>query len=237
MLLTEPIPTGPEVSLRVARDLERLLASSGRSGRTGRAVDRLLGRWPDLLDAACVPESVLREVGSLTALQARRAAAALRLALTLTTAPDPSALQVLTPVDAFHLVRGLALSRVECFWVVAVGPRSQVLGIKEVARGTVDTCPISPREVFRYLIEVHAHRGLVAHNHPGGDIKPSEVDLSLTRELVALGHMLGAPIVDHLIVGRGGFVSFLAAGWIDERPAGQTTRTIQCTCSHTEYST
>ena len=236
MPLSEPIPTGPEVVSRIAKDLERLLACSGRPGQAGRAVDRLLSRWPDIRNAAHAPESVLRQVGALTRLQARRAAAALRLARTLAAAPEPSVLQVLTPQDAIQLVRGLAVSRIERFWVVALGPRSQVLGLKEVARGTIDTCPISPREVFRYLLEVDAHRGLLAHNHPSGDTEPSAVDRSLTRELVMLGRILGAPIVDHLIVGRSGFVSFLASGWIEDSEGSQTTRTIQCTCSRAEYS-
>jgi DNA repair protein RadC len=73
-------------------------------------------------------------------------------------------------------------------------------------------CQVPVREVFGFLLDFDAHRGIVAHNHPGGIAVPSPEDLHLTGKLVGMGRDLGVPIVDHLIVTRRAYISLSAMG-------------------------
>ena len=68
-------------------------------------------------------------------------------------------------------------------------------------RGTVDSAPVSAREVFREAVRWSAKSVVVAHNHPSGDPTPSEDDVAITKELVTAGELLGVKLQDHLIIG------------------------------------
>ncbi|MEM1022576.1 MAG: JAB domain-containing protein [Myxococcota bacterium] len=107
------------------------------------------------------------------------------------------------------LGRARARQPVESFWVLSLDARSRVLGLSEVGRGTVSACLVHPREVFRPAIARGATHVVVLHNHPSGRPEPSPEDLALTKRLVEAGHLLGIPLVDHLVVGREGHCSAL----------------------------
>ncbi len=119
------------------------------------------------------------------------------------------------PIDGPEAaVRALGPARarqpVESFWVLCLDARSRLLGLVEVARGTVTACLVHPREVFRPAIARGATHLVVVHNHPSGEPEPSPEDEALTERLVAAGQLLGIPIVDHLVVGREGYRSAAA---------------------------
>jgi DNA repair protein RadC len=67
-------------------------------------------------------------------------------------------------------------------------------------------------EVFREAIRANSAAIIVAHNHPSGDCSPSPEDAAITRELVKAGQLLDIDIVDHLVIGRGKFVSLKERG-------------------------
>ena len=101
----------------------------------------------------------------------------------------------------------LPLAPVERFIAVFVDGRGRFGGAAEVARGAVDSCLVHPREVFAPAIRARAAAVAVVHNHPSGDPDPSDADRALTDRLAAAGHVIGIPLVDHLIVGRSTFRS------------------------------
>ena len=74
--------------------------------------------------------------------------------------------------------------------------------------GTVDHTPVYPREIMRRALELSATAIILVHNHPSGDPTPSNADLKLTQDIVALGKALNVTVHDHLIIGRQGHVSF-----------------------------
>jgi len=74
-----------------------------------------------------------------------------------------------------------------------------------VTRGILDASLIHPREVFRPAIEAGAAALILVHNHPSGDPTPSAEDVAVTRQLEAAGRTLGIPVLDHVIVGSGGW--------------------------------
>lgn len=90
----------------------------------------------------------------------------------------------------------------ESFYAVLLDVRSQVMGIDEVAKGTMTGVEVHPREAFRSAIMAGASAVVFAHNHPSGDATPSNDDIELTRRMAKVGHMVGVPVVDHVVVGK-----------------------------------
>jgi DNA repair protein RadC len=81
-----------------------------------------------------------------------------------------------------------------------------------VSRGLLNSSLVHPREVFREAIAERAAAVILVHNHPSGDPTPSAEDRAVTQQLVAAGRLLDIPVHDHIIIGRGRYVSFAEAG-------------------------
>ena len=70
-------------------------------------------------------------------------------------------------------------------------------------RGEGSSAAFSPKEIFREAVRWGASAVVVAHNHPSGDVNPSEEDFELTRKLLAVADVVSIPLVDHLVIGSG----------------------------------
>ncbi len=81
-----------------------------------------------------------------------------------------------------------------------------------VTRGTLDSAVVHPREVFRGAVLESASCVILVHNHPSGDPAPSPMDRDVTQQLVEAGRTLGIPVLDHVIIGDGCYLSFVEAG-------------------------
>lgn len=111
---------------------------------------------------------------------------------------------------AWPRVAGL---RQEVFVALGLDARNRVVADVEVARGHLTGVEVHPREVFRPLIRAAAATAVVVHNHPSGDPAPSADDIALTERLRAAGDLIGIPLVDHVVVGDGAYVSLAERGW------------------------
>lgn len=112
------------------------------------------------------------------------------------------------PEDVFRIVGPrLAGVQQELFFAIGIDIRNRLLDIVEVARGTVHGVEVHPREVFRPLVRMAAAGAILVHNHPSGDPTPSSADVDLTERLRDVGDLVGIPIVDHVVIGDGGFRS------------------------------
>lgn len=103
-------------------------------------------------------------------------------------------------------------SRVERFFVIAVDSKNRARAVREVARGGRVRCQVDPAEVFRTLLREAASGAIFVHNHPSGDPEPSPEDIALTERLEAAADLLGIRVLDHLVIGRGRYVSLRDAG-------------------------
>jgi DNA repair protein RadC len=91
----------------------------------------------------------------------------------------------------------------ESFFIIALDTKNKVIDApKECLRGLLDSCPVSPREIFREACRCAAASLILSHSHPSGDPTPSKEDLDITRRLIEAAKILGIRIVDHVIVGR-----------------------------------
>jgi DNA repair protein RadC len=89
----------------------------------------------------------------------------------------------------------------EAFVVLVLNTRKRILGHNLVSLGSLDTCPVLPREVFKPAIVQSAAFLILTHNHPSGDPSPSEADIKVTRDLIRAGQLLKIEITDHIIIG------------------------------------
>ncbi|MBI3184612.1 MAG: DNA repair protein RadC [Myxococcales bacterium] len=111
-----------------------------------------------------------------------------------------------------HLRPSLAILRREEFHVLCLNSRNLLLRDAKVAEGTMNSCPVDPREVFAPAVTARASGIVLAHNHPSGDPEPSARDLALTRQLWSGARLLGIRLLDHVIVGDGAYASMLERG-------------------------
>ncbi len=100
----------------------------------------------------------------------------------------------------------------ECFWSVALNTRHRLVARALVGRGGIDACPVSPADAFRPLLREAAAAAIFVHNHPSGVPEPSREDVLLTVRLCEVGNLLGIPVLDHIIIGKDSYFSFLDAG-------------------------
>lgn len=107
----------------------------------------------------------------------------------------------------------LAREPYEKLVAVHLNCRRQVLGIQEIASGSLDNAAINVRAIVAAAIgEKNSHAVIIAHNHPSGDPTPSPDDLSLTRRIAAILKLFGVELADHIIVGDQAYVSFRNTG-------------------------
>ena len=91
---------------------------------------------------------------------------------------------------------------------------NQIINKKLLFIGTLNQSLVHPREVFKEAYSLSASSIICVHNHPSGNIVPSENDLHLTQKLVEIGQFLGIRILDHMIIGGNSYYSFLENGKI-----------------------
>ena len=101
-------------------------------------------------------------------------------------------------------------------WVVGLNTRNFIVYVELASMGTLNASLVHAREVFRFAIMKGVVSGLIlVHNHPSGDLHPSDDDLSLTRRLYDAGKILGIDLHDHIIIGHGsGYTSLKKNGVI-----------------------
>ena len=108
----------------------------------------------------------------------------------------------------------------EEFWAVYTDAKHRPIAAHMVSRGTLTCSLVHPREVYGPAISLAAANVVLVHNHPSGDPEPSPEDREITRRLVAAGHLLGIPVLDHIVIAgvpaRTGpkYVSFAERGMI-----------------------
>jgi DNA repair protein RadC len=104
----------------------------------------------------------------------------------------------------------------ELFKVVLLDAKNTVLKELTVSEGSLTLSIVHPREVFAPAVRESAAAVIFLHNHPSGDPTPSLEDRQLTDRLVEAGRLLGIRVLDHVILGERGYVSFADEGWLKE---------------------
>ena len=105
----------------------------------------------------------------------------------------------------------------EQFFVFMMDSKNRLIGVNMVSRGTLSVTAVSAREVYKPAIIANSAAAIICtHAHPSGDPAPSREDRACTARLVAAGSILGIRLLDHVIVGDGGYFSFADEGMLTE---------------------
>ena len=107
-----------------------------------------------------------------------------------------------------YLTAAMGHERVEQFRVLFMDSRNRLLADEVQSVGTINHTPVYPREVVRRCLELNATAVLLAHNHPSGEPTPSREDIAMTAELVRVTGAMGIAVHDHVVIGRGKWLSF-----------------------------
>jgi DNA repair protein RadC len=102
----------------------------------------------------------------------------------------------------------------EVFSIALLDSAGKYIHSRDITRGTVNASLIHPREVFRVAIKEAAAAIILIHNHPSGQLNPSQEDLSITQQLITTGEIIGIPVRDHLIIAGNNFISLKEDGYI-----------------------
>lgn len=114
---------------------------------------------------------------------------------------------VLRPEDVVARLSHLKFEEQEHFMLVTLDASNSIIRVHELTTGLVNQTPVHPREAFVHAIADRAVSVIFAHNHPSGNPTPSPEDYGITRVLCASGKILQIPVVDHIVVGKKGYVS------------------------------
>jgi DNA repair protein RadC len=118
-----------------------------------------------------------------------------------------------SPADAAALVQyEMSALEQEELRVLLLDIRNRVLDTVTVYRGSINSSQVRVGELFRTAIRRNAASIIVIHNHPSGDPTPSPDDVAVTRAMAQAGKLLDIEVLDHLVIGRGKFVSMKDRG-------------------------
>ena len=116
--------------------------------------------------------------------------------------------------DVEKIVSDLKNKKQEYFVILTLDGASNLIQRHTVFVGTLNQSIVHPREIFANAITDHAASIIFIHNHPSGNLKPSDDDIKTTSRLIKAGKIMGIKVLDHIIVSKKGYFSFNDNGLI-----------------------
>lgn len=164
--------------------------------------------------AECSPEE-LKQINGMGDAKVCELMAALELGKRLATLPQEmrAVIRCSDDIAAIFMER-LRYEKKEHFKCLLINSRGEIIEESEISVGDLTSSPSHPREVFINAIRRSAGSVAFVHNHPSGDPEPSPGDIESTRRLVEAGELLGIPVIDHIIIGDGAYVSMKGRGML-----------------------
>jgi DNA repair protein RadC len=176
-----------------------------------KALIKRFGSLPAILHA---PASLLSEIdgiGDAVAADLQVLGALVRAA---TRAELPKGENLLGSWDRVlaHVRATMAHEAREQFRILFLNKKNVLIADEVQQRGTIDHTPVYPREIVKRALELSASALILVHNHPSGDPAPSTADIEMTHRIREIAAQLEIQVHDHLIIGKGGYVSLKAEG-------------------------
>jgi DNA repair protein RadC len=212
------------------RPRERLATLGAKSLSNAELIAILLRSGIEGRNVLQLAQDLIAEIGGLTGLhrasyaellsrkgigpaKAAQIKAAVELGRRLAVATPEDRPLIQTPEDAAGLLMyEMGALEQEHLRVLLLDTRNRLIRTEEVYRGSLNASMVRVGEVLRDAVRENAAAVIVAHNHPSGDPTPSPEDVALTRTIVDAGNILDIEVLDHLVIGKGRFVSLKARG-------------------------
>lgn len=117
-------------------------------------------------------------------------------------------------VVAEYVMEDMRFLAQECFVAVYLSTKNRLICVKTLTVGTINASFAKARDVFRYALQYNAAAVVLLHNHPSGDPEPSHEDITVTQQLAETGALMEIPVLDHIIIGDGIYVSLCERGYL-----------------------
>jgi DNA repair protein RadC len=135
---------------------------------------------------------------------------------------DKQKIKLLNSDDVYTVMQGILLreekidQEKEHFWMIGLASNNRILYIELVSLGSVNATTVEPMNVFRVAVLKGAVKAIIVHNHPSGELKPSDADKDLTDRLIQVGRILNVPVIDHIIISINSYLSFVDTGLFEQ---------------------
>lgn len=121
--------------------------------------------------------------------------------------------RITSPREVANMLYGeMGASNQEVLKLIILNTKNEVVKIKDVFKGSLNSSLIHPREIFNEAIRSSAASIIICHNHPSGDPTPSSEDIKVTTRINQSGEIIGIKLIDHIIIGRNNYVSLKEKG-------------------------
>lgn len=123
--------------------------------------------------------------------------------------------KITTSKDAYDAIRPKMLDLPhEEFWLIILNRANAIIKKEMISRGGVAGTVVDTKIIFKTAVEHYASSIIICHNHPSGNLKPSDADIRITKNIKDAGKIMEIPLIDHLIVTDSGYYSFADEGMI-----------------------
>jgi DNA repair protein RadC len=120
--------------------------------------------------------------------------------------------KITKPDDAYAVIKRYAKAKQEYFILLTLDGAHCVISVSIISIGIVNRTIIHPREVFAKAISDRASAVIICHNHPSGELFPSDEDKDVTEKINEAGKVLGIPFLDHILFTSKGYISLFQSG-------------------------
>ena len=120
--------------------------------------------------------------------------------------------KIMSPASLVPFVKYITIEPTEHFLCVSLNGANEVLKIRVISSGGLNRALLSARDVFSGAIAERASAVIFCHNHPSGSVKPSDEDIETTELLLCAARLLGITVLDHIILSRESYFSFMEHG-------------------------
>ena len=121
--------------------------------------------------------------------------------------------KIITSKDVFETMKSSFIDLPhEEFWILLLNRANGVIKKDIISRGGVVGTVVDTKIIFKIAVEHYANSIIICHNHPSGNLKPSDADIKITKNIKEAGRIMEIPLADHLIFGDNGYYSFADEG-------------------------
>lgn len=165
--------------------------------------------------AECSPEE-LRKINGLGDAKICELMAAMELGRRMAALPAQERASIKCSDDIAEMfMERLRYKKKEYFKCLLINARGEIIEESDISIGDLTSSASHPREVFTNAVRRSAGSVAFVHNHPSGNPEPSPADIEQTRRLCEAGKLLGIPVIDHIIIGDGNYVSMKYLGYLE----------------------
>ncbi len=215
------------------RPREKLLEKGAENVSDGELVAILLGSGTRKQNALSVAKSILGTdgipgllkqglpdlvtFGGIGKTKAARLLAAVEIGRRAFSAASLTKRKIMTCADAVDQLRDIAAHHQEHLVALYLNARHELISRQTISVGNLNTTYAEPRAILAPALTLPCASVIIAHNHPSDDPTPSSGDIRFTQRITEAGLIIGVELVDHIIICRSGYFSFLENGLMEKQ--------------------